>query len=233
MAERKKLGDLLKEAGLIDDFQLQSALSHQRNWGGRLGAILVDMGFVKESDIAQVIAEKLRIPYVDLFDPPISDAIIRLIRPDIAKKYGVVPVKKDGGVLIVAMSDPMDIETFDAVRFATGLMIKPAMAAESEIRDAIRKYYDHEEVIHREKPSIREKLSSTPSEELEIIRESDMKLNPYAGMERRLTADQAGHKHEAVPDRLLLDSLINLLIEKDLISRDELVKMIEQKKIGL
>lgn len=140
------------------------------------------MGFVKESDIAQVIAEKLRIPYVDLFDPPISDAIIRLIRPDIAKKYGVVPVKKDGGVLIVAMSDPMDIETFDAVRFATGLMIKPAMAAESEIRDAIRKYYDHEEVIHRAKPSIREKLSSTPSEELEIIRESDMKLNPYAGM---------------------------------------------------
>lgn len=233
MAERKKLGDLLKEAGLIDDFQLQSALSHQRNWGGRLGTILVDMGFVKEADLAQVLADRLRIPYVNLFEPPIPDAIIRLIKPEIAKKYGVVPVKKDGGALVVAMSDPMDIESFDAVRFATGLMIKPAMASESEIKDAIRKYYDHEEVVHRERPSIREKLTQSHTEDIEIIRESEMKLNPSIGMEWKPPSQSVQQKQEAVPDRLLLDSLINLLIEKDLISRDELVKMIEQKKMGL
>lgn len=233
MAERRKLGDLLKEAGLIDDFQLQSALSHQRNWGGRLGAILIDMGFIKEDALAQVLADKLRIPYVNLFEPPIPDTIIRLVKPEIAKKYGVVPVKKDGGALVVAMSDPMDIETFDAVRFATGLMIKPAMASESEIKDAIRKYYDHEDVVHREKPSIRERLTASSPEELEIIREGEMKLDSSLGTEWKPPSQAVQKKHEAVPDRLLLDSLINLLIEKDLISRDELVKMIEQKKIGL
>jgi type IV pilus assembly protein PilB len=67
MAEAKKLGDLLKEEGLIDDFQLQSALSHQRNWGGKLGAIFLELEFVREDDLARVIADKLRIPYINLF----------------------------------------------------------------------------------------------------------------------------------------------------------------------
>lgn len=233
MAERKKLGDLLKEAGLIDDFQLQSALSHQRNWGGKLGSILIEMGFVKEADLARVLADKLRIPYADLFDPPIPENIIKLIKPDIAKKYGVVPVRKDAGGLVVAMSDPMDIETFDAVRFATGLVISPSLATESEIKDAIKKYYDHEEVLHRERPSLRQKLSTVRSEEIEIIHEGEMKLNPLAGTEWKPPDQQAQQKQETVPDRLLLDALVNLLIDKDLITRDELVRIIEQKRIGL
>ena len=57
MAEAKKLGELLKEAGLIDDFQLQSALSHQRAWGGKLGSILIELEFVREEDLTRVIAE--------------------------------------------------------------------------------------------------------------------------------------------------------------------------------
>jgi type IV pilus assembly protein PilB len=57
MAETKKLGELLKDAGLIDDFQLQAALSHQRNWGGKLGAILIDLEFVRDDDLAKIIAE--------------------------------------------------------------------------------------------------------------------------------------------------------------------------------
>lgn len=233
MAERKKLGDLLKEAGLIDDFQLQSALSHQRNWGGKLGSILIEMGFVKEADLARLLADKLRIPYVNLFDPPIQENIIKLIKPDIAKKYGVVPVRKDAGGLVVAMSDPMDIETFDAVRFATGLAIRAALATESEIKDAIKKYYDHEEVRHREMPTIREKLSAAQSEDIEIIHESEMRLNPLAGTEWKPPGQQTQQKQEAVPDRLLLDALVNILIDKDLITRDELVRMIEQKRLGL
>src|SRR6266498_938794 len=113
MAEAKKLGDMLKDAGLIDDFQLQSALSHQRNWGGKLGSIFIELDFVKEEQLAKVIAEKLKTPYINLFDPEVTDDVIRLIKPEVAKKYQVVPAKKDKGTLILAMSDPLDIESID------------------------------------------------------------------------------------------------------------------------
>src|SRR3990172_12929150 len=139
MTEKKKLGDVLKEAGLIDESQLQAALTHQRNWGGKIGAIFVELGFVKETDLAKAIAETLRIPYVNLFEPEIPESIVKLIKPDIAKKYSIMPAKKDGGALMVAMSDPLDIKSIDEIRFVTGLTIKPALAMESEIKDAIRK----------------------------------------------------------------------------------------------
>jgi type IV pilus assembly protein PilB len=145
MVKLKKLGDMLKEAGLIDDFQLQSSLSHQRNWGGKLGSILIELEFIKERDLARIISEKLGIPYVNPFDPEIPESIIKLIKPEVAKKYQVVPVRKERGTLVLVMSDPLDIESMDGIRFITGLEIKPALALESEIRDAIRKYYDHEE----------------------------------------------------------------------------------------
>ena len=100
MAEAKKLGELLKEVGLIDDFQLQSALSHQRDWGGKLGAILIELEFVSEEDLAKVIAEKIRIPYISLFEPEIPETIVKLIKPEMAKKYHVIPAKRDKGMVM-------------------------------------------------------------------------------------------------------------------------------------
>jgi len=234
MAEaKKKLGELLKEAGLIDDFQLQSALAHQRNWGGKLGRILVEMEFVREEDVARVIAEKLGIPYANLFEPEIPSAALKLIKEDVAKKYSVVPVKKEGGGLIVAMSDPLDIETIDVLRFITGLNIKPALAQESEIRDAIRKYYDHEEVVRKPQTRFHE-IAETSKGKMEIIRGSDLNIKKEA----RDDASPILHKDDTAQQTLLdskirLDALISILIEKGLITRDELVSMIYQKKMGL
>lgn len=231
MTEKKRLGDVLKDAGLIDESQLQAALTHQRNWGGKLGTILVEMGFIHEKDVARAISETLRIPYVNLFEPELTEGVVKLIKPDIAKKYNIMPVKKDGGAIMVAMSDPMDIKMIDEVQFVTGITIKPALALESEIRDAIRKYYDHEQITHRESSDLLKKFKSSFTEK-DIIRESDIK----AGSEWKPPAqpEQAPRK-EAVPltDRLILDALISLLIEKGLISRDELGRIIEQKKMGL
>ncbi len=228
MAERKKLGEMLIEAGLIDDFQLQSALSHQRSWGGKLGSILIDMDFVREEDLARVIAEKLRIPHVNLFEPEVPEEIIKKIKPDIAKKYGAVPVRKEAGSLLVAMSDPLDIAAIDVIQFATGMSIKSCLALESEIKDAIRKYYDHEDVIRTSKPPFIQETG--PSMKMEIIRGSDLGTGT-AGAPATAPVDE---RHREFADyKLRLDALISLLLEKDLITRDELVKMIYQKKIGL
>lgn len=233
MAEAKKLGDMLKEAGLIDDFQLQSALSHQRSWGGKLGAILIELEFVKEEDLARVIAEKLRIPHVNLFEPEISEAVVKLVKPDIAKKYHVMPVKKEGGALVLAMLDPLDIEAMDGIRFITGLNIRPALALESEIRDAIRKYYDGEEVVRNKAQT--SFLHRTPSSgKMEIIRGSDLSVPKEVASDASSILSKDDTAQQSLEDnRMRIDALITLLIEKKVITREELVSMIYQKKMGL
>jgi hypothetical protein len=231
MAESKKLGELLKEAGLIDDFQLQTALSYQRNWGGKLGAILIELEFVREEELAKIIADKLRTQYVNLFDPEVPKEIISLIKSDVAKKYSVVPARKEGGTLVVAMADPLNIEAIDALRFIVSPKIRPALALESEVKDAIRKYYDGEDVARKTKTTFRDKTVAVGK--MEIIRGSDLKMAPATGTASPILPQEEAARQEMSDGKIRLDALISLLIEKGLITRDELIKMIYQKKIGL
>jgi type IV pilus assembly protein PilB len=234
MAEAKKIGELLKEAGLIDDFQIQSALSHQRNWGGKMGAILIEMEFIREDDLARVIAEKLHIPYINLFEPEIPEAVLKTIKADVAKKYHVIPVKKEAGSLVLAMLDPLDIEAIDAIRFATGLNIKPSLALDSEIRDAIKKYYDHEEVVRKQAKTLFHQKTQSPGK-MEIIRGSDLiaeKSGEPEAASPHLSKDDS-ELQTLMDARVRLDALVSVLIEKKMITREELTSMIYQKKMGL
>jgi hypothetical protein len=230
----KKLGEMLKEAGLIDDFQLETALSHQRNWGGKLGAVLIELAFVKEDDVSRVVAQKLHIPHVNLFEPEIPEEVVKLIKPETAKKYRVIPVKKEGTSLVLAMLDPLDIEAMDAIRFATGLTVKPSLALESEIRDAIRKYYDGELVVRTQAQSPFQPGPSTDGK-MEVFHGIDItvpKEVPSASSSPKQSGDGT-ERHVLPDDRMRLDALITLLIEKKLISREEMVNMVLQKKMGL
>ncbi|HXY54531.1 MAG TPA: hypothetical protein VEM40_07665 [Nitrospirota bacterium] len=233
--ETKKLGDMLKEAGLIDDFQLQSALSYQRNWGGKLGSILIELEFIREEELARVIAEKLHTPYINLFDPEIPENLIKLIKPEVAKKYHVVPAKRDKGMLMLAMSNPLDIEAIDEIRFITGLNIKPSLALESEIHDAIKKYYDGEEVVRKQKDGTLLKRMNPSGGKMEIIHGSDLNMQKDTENDVKspiLSKDELAQ--QALQDiKIRLEALATLLIEKGLIGRDELVSMIYQKKMGL
>jgi len=236
MPSTKKLGDLLIAAGLIDDFQLQSSLSYQRNWGGKLGSILIELEFIKEEDLARVISEKLAIPYVNPFDPEIPEGIIMLIKPDVAKKYKVVPVRKEKGTLQLIMSDPLDIDSIDVIRFITGLDIKPALALESEIRDAIRKYYDHEEFVR--KPSTGSPFHLRDPKlggKMEIIHGSELLMpkGESGDVASPLLSKGTVSTQDVQDNRIRFDALVSLLIEKGLITREELVSMVYQKKRGL
>jgi type IV pilus assembly protein PilB len=238
MAQKKRIGEVLKEAGLIDDFQLEAALSHQRNWGGKLGVILVEMGFARDEDIARVIAERLHIPVVELFDPPIPPAVLKVLKPDIAKKYTVIPARKEGEAVLIAMADPLDIKTLDELRFITGLSVKPALASEADIKDAIRKYYDHEDVVRRVKAPVafQPGIESGP---MDIIRESGRAavVEPAEPAQPRqeppALPKEEPLRQELSGVKLHVEALITLLLEKGLITRDELVRIIEHKKIGL
>jgi len=228
MAEKKKIGDLLKEAGLIDDFQLESALAHQRNWGGKLGSILIEKEFVREDKLASVIAEKLGLEYINLFEPELSAESLRLIKPEIARKYSVIPIRKVGNSITLAMADPLDIDAIDDLKFSTGCNIKPALSLESEIKDAIRKYYDGETVVR--KPI---QVNIDKPGKMEVIFGSDLMMGREGAKANAVSAQEAVATKERRESEFRLEALITLLIEQNIIKREDLVKMIYQKKIGL
>lgn len=230
MPERKKLGDLLKEAGLIDDFQLEAALSHQRNWGGKLGDILAELEFAREEDIARIVAEKLKIPYVNLFEPELSADVLKLLKADTAKKFAVVPVRKEAKTLVLAMSDPLDIGIMDNVRFITGCTIKPVLAMTSEIKDAIRKYYDGEPVVRVKRPTRQETVQEEGN--MELVREVQ-EIEPADLSQHAHHHEIPAHVAEHASQKVVLEALIELLVDTDLITREELAKYVEQKRMGI
>jgi type IV pilus assembly protein PilB len=145
---RKRLGELLMEAGLIDEIQLQSALGHQRQWGGRLGRVVVQMGFVKEARLVRILSQQLGVPEAD---PPPEDLHARVLGEvpfDFAMKHNIFPLalRRDakGEALIIAMSDPSNVEAVDALQFQTGKKVQVAIAGDDEIEAWIRRHYQGE-----------------------------------------------------------------------------------------
>lgn len=137
---RPRIGDLLVEAGLISAAQLQQALQVQRQTGERLGRALVSLGFVTEQDILNTLEMQLGIPQINLAEN-INLQLIRSLPEALLRRHRVVPVKKEGNRLLVAMNDPLNVVAFDDLRLATGLEIDPVLAKEQEISDALQKAF--------------------------------------------------------------------------------------------
>ncbi|WP_026475845.1 GspE/PulE family protein [Alkaliphilus transvaalensis] len=142
--KNKRLGDLLIDAGLITVEQLEKVLQMQKSTGKKLGEILIDEGFLQEGQIIEVLEFQLGIPHLDLKKYRIQTEIPRLISERLAKRHNLIPIKKDGEKLLVAMADPLNIFAIDDVKIATGLEITPAIATRQNIEDAIARYYGKE-----------------------------------------------------------------------------------------
>jgi signal transduction histidine kinase len=136
-----RLGELLCQRQVITKDQLEHALAQQRRDGGRLGRILNDLGWVSEAEIAQVLAQKYGLPYVDLDRHAIESAVTRLISPDMARQHQVMPIAKVDRTLTVAIADPTAIVS-DELKHLTGLSITLMIAADGAIRRTIERYYD-------------------------------------------------------------------------------------------
>ncbi|HTO97684.1 MAG TPA: hypothetical protein VMK66_11615 [Myxococcales bacterium] len=145
MPPRKRLGQLLTELKVIDDHQLQSALGHQRQWGGKLGAILVQKGFCGEEQLVSALAQHLGMERVKLAEAKIDPKAVKLVSRQIAEKLHVFPYQVTGAgrseVISIAMSDPTDLSSVDQLAFHTGKRIKPILAADSEVTNAISAHY--------------------------------------------------------------------------------------------
>ena len=159
----RKLGEVLKETGLIDEYQLQSALSYQRNWGGRLGSCLIRLGYLDEEKLSDVLANQYGLRKVNLSSLRISDEALKSLSASTARKYRVIPVSllKSAGTrtLVVASADPTNIHAVDDLQFISGCAIDTVVATESSISAAIAHHY--------------EAPPASIIDDLEVIRDSD------------------------------------------------------------
>ncbi len=137
-----RLGELLVRNKLIDEKQLAKALDEQKATGGRLGASLVKLGFIKEEDLAAFLSRQYGVPSINLNEFEIDPNVIKLISNEVASKYQLVPVNRAGATLIVAMADPSNIFAIDDIKFMTGYNVEIVVASENSIKAAIDKYYD-------------------------------------------------------------------------------------------
>ena len=139
--QRKRLGDILVDAGLITSEQLQEALSKQKTMGKRLGKVLVETGFATEDSIANTLASQMNIPFLNLNEFVVTPEILTTIPEGIVRTHSLLPVKLNGNMLQIAMSDPLDVFIIDEINFQTGYEIDVAISSESQVEAAIRHYY--------------------------------------------------------------------------------------------
>ncbi len=144
---RKRLGDLLVESGIITDEQLHKALQEQKISKQKLGDVLLQQGYISENQLIEVLEFQLGIPHVSLFKFKFDQSLTTIITESMAKRYQVIPLKKDGNKLMVAMADPLDYFAIDDLRMSTGFQIEQAIAARDEIQRAIIRYYSLQESV--------------------------------------------------------------------------------------
>jgi general secretion pathway protein E len=140
-----RLGEILVGRGLLSQEDLERALDLQKERGDKLGRILVDLGFAAHRDILAALSEQLGVPVAKIEGPPAVSPEIERLAPRFLRHVKALPLRLEGSVLVLAMADPLDFETLAAVRAATGLKVRPEIALESEIADAIDRYYGEAE----------------------------------------------------------------------------------------
>jgi type IV pilus assembly protein PilB len=138
----RRLGDLLVAEGLITADQLRQALGDQKGKADKLGSILVRQGSLSEEQLIGFLSRQYGIPSITLADLDVDPETLRLVPAHIAKKYEVLPVKRIGGTLTLAMSDPTNVFALDDIAFMTNLQILPVVAPQAAIRKSLDRAYD-------------------------------------------------------------------------------------------
>lgn len=138
----KRLGELLIEGGLITPAQLQSAITHQKIARGRLGSNLVALGYISEEVLVDFLSVQTGVPQMDVRSVSVAPQVLKLVPHRLAEQFTVLPITtKDPKLLVLAMSDPSDLNAIDSARFASGLNIEPVVASHSELKKAISDLY--------------------------------------------------------------------------------------------
>ncbi|NQT75620.1 MAG: hypothetical protein HQ566_03750 [Candidatus Omnitrophica bacterium] len=138
----KQLGQLLIERGVITMGQLDEALKAQKERGGLIGQILVDLGHASEEAIAQALTAQYGFPYLPLENYDIDPEVVKIVPKNVASQFCLVPVDKIGSNLTIAMSNPLNTLAIEDIELVSGLCVQIFVSTGTDIKKAIKKYYN-------------------------------------------------------------------------------------------
>ncbi len=138
----RRLGDLLVADGLLGQEQLQKALVEQKGSTEKLGSILIRLGFINEEQLIGFLSRQYGVPSITLAQLEIDLEVLKLVPAAIAKKYEVLPVRRMGNSLALAMADPTNVFALDDISFMTNLQVLPLVASQTAIKKAIDRHYE-------------------------------------------------------------------------------------------
>jgi type IV pilus assembly protein PilB len=138
----RRLGDLLVADGLLTQDQLHKALGEQRGSTEKLGSILIRLGFINEEQLIGFLSRQYGVPSITLSQLEIDPEVLKLVPAPIAKKYEVLPVRKMGNSLALAMADPTNVFALDDIAFMTNLQVLPLVASQRAIKKSIDRNYE-------------------------------------------------------------------------------------------
>jgi len=138
---KKRLGEMLLEAGLLTKEQLGQALKNHKKFGLKLGKFLVHQGIVSESKIVEMLSGQLKIEKYHPDKYPVDLELSKIIPSDISQKYQLVPLRKKGQLLIIAMTDPLDIKAIDTIEVLLNTEVDSVICTEQELNQISASLY--------------------------------------------------------------------------------------------
>ncbi len=199
-----QIGELLLRDNLITPEQLDTALEYQRRNGGRIGTVLIELGFADDDAITTVLSRQYGVPSINLAYFEVDPAVVKLIPVETAQKYMVIPLSRVGSTLTIAMADPTNVFAMDDIKFMTGFNIEPVVATESSIREAVEKYYGTPHAIE---------LKKVYDEIVQAERETfELDLDNSTEREQDISIDQLQRSSEEAP----IIRLVNLILSESI-----------------
>ncbi|HEV3049192.1 MAG TPA: type IV-A pilus assembly ATPase PilB [Longimicrobium sp.] len=174
-APADRIGEQLIHEGLVTREQLSRALDDARANGTRVGFSLVKLGFMGEQDLVRALARQHRIPAVDLERVKLDPKILKLLPSEIALKHQVLPLRRVGRTLTVAMANPTDLGVLDDLKFVTRLDIEPVIAGDFSLRKIIEKEYEG-----GADERINDLLKQIEQEEVELVEDTEEEMSATA-----------------------------------------------------
>ncbi|MFH2139090.1 MAG: ATPase, T2SS/T4P/T4SS family [Candidatus Omnitrophota bacterium] len=172
MTDYDRLGELLIQKKIITEEQLENALIRQKKSNLRLGEELIRSGMVNEESVLSILAESMNIPFIKLRDETIDEQLIEKIPARFVTHYNFMPLREDGGILAIAISDPHDLYTIDEIRLLLKQPLKIFLATSLEISEAIKKFYGVGAKTMAQMFEDSQQLEIIPQKEKDITQES-------------------------------------------------------------
>ncbi|MFA5794310.1 MAG: ATPase, T2SS/T4P/T4SS family [Candidatus Brocadiia bacterium] len=149
MAEkkRKQLGQILKEMEIVTEKQIQDTLTIQKQKGGAIGRIFVQLGYATEGEVLLALGAQVGMDVVILDEVEIKPDVIEKVPASMAKVFKIIPIKWENNTLTVAMANPLNLSVLDDLKFMLSSDVKGAVSDEASVNRALEKYYTEEETL--------------------------------------------------------------------------------------